>query len=234
MSLNCTPEDLEVRETEEIYDEYDIEVSSETPAIRNSKLKHLLEILENISLGVDGAKDFEAWCHKAIRICFAKGLRNVELKPNRNAKLQRDVVATNLGEGDAWRRIYEDYGTRQVIFEIKNKEFLSAEDYQQIVSYLSGDYGRLAFVVNRSHTVDLFKDRDVEWVREMYAAHKVLIIKLTGKFLSKQLMKLRNPQKHDAVDDSVHRLLDTYTRLYVSGEKKPQPGSRRRRGHKQK
>ena len=229
MALNCPPDGPSGDDTEEIYDEYDIEVSSETPAIRNSKIDFLLEGLLKIGLGEEGAAEFENWWHKTIRICFAKGLRNVELKPNKNAKLRRDVVATNLGEGDAWRRIYEDYDTRQVVFEIKNKDSLAAADYQQIRSYLTGEYGRLGFVVNRSETEDLYRDKDVEWVREMYATHKVLIIKLTGRFLSKQLRKLRNPQKHDAVDNSIHRLLDTYTRLYVAGEPKPRGSKRRRR-----
>ena len=220
IALNCKRDDIDSYQADEIFDEYDIEVSSETPEIRNSKIQDLLDGLLAIPLGNSGATEFESWCHRAIRICFAKGLRNVELKPNKMAKSRRDVVATNLGEGDAWRRIYEDYGTRQVTFEIKNVEELTSSDYQQIQSYLTGDYGRLGFVVSRSESVDLYKNKDVEWIRELYATHKVLIIKLTGKFLGGQLEKLRKPQKHDAVDNSIHSLLDTYARLYVAGQTK--------------
>jgi hypothetical protein len=228
MALNCSRNTLEPREAEEIYDEYDIEVSSETPEIRNAKIRELIAQLAAIEEGTAGACEFELWCQKAIRICFAKGLRNVELKPNKLARSRRDVVATNLGEGNAWRRIYEDYKTRQVTFEIKNYKGLDAADYQQVQSYLTGDYGRLAFVVTRDDSVDLYKNRDVDWVRELFATHHVLIIKLTGKFLSNLLHKLRNPQKHDAVNDAVHRLLDTYTRLYISGQTKPS-GSREKK-----
>lgn len=220
MAMNCSQRTIEVSMAAEIFDEYDIEVSSTTPEIRNAKIRELIGQLASIQEGSEGSAAFENWCHKAIRICFAKGLRNVELKPNNLAKSRRDVVATNLGEGDAWRRIYEDYSTRQVTFEIKNYKGLEASDYQQIQSYLTGDYGRLAFVVTRDDTVDLFANKDVEWVRELWATHKVLILKLTGKFLSSLLDKLRKPQKHDAVNDSVHRLLDTYTRLYISGQTK--------------
>ena len=228
MALDCRRSEFEEYEADEIFDEYDIEVSSETPEIRNSKIQSLLDRLLEIPLGSEGATEFELWCQKAIRICFAKGLRNVELKPNKLAKMRRDVVATNLGEGDVWRRIYEDYGSRQVTFEIKNVEELDATDYQQIQSYLTGEYGRLAFVVTRSETIDLYKNKDVEWVREMYVAHKVVIVKLTGRFLSAQLGKLRRPQKHDAVDNSIHSLLDTYTRLYIAGQTKG-VGKRKRR-----
>ena len=236
MALNCVHGEMEQDQVEEIYDEYDIEVSSETPEIRNAKIQELTNTLAAIPMGVAGAKQFEDWCHAAVRICFAKGLRNVELKPNRGATSRRDVVATNLGESGAWRRIYEDYGTRQVTFEVKNVETLSAADYQQVLSYLGGAYGRVAFVVTRSETEELHKGRDVEWVRDLYAAHNVLIIKLTGRFLSGQLRKLRNPQKHDAVDDSVHRLLDTYARLYVVGQTAERAARRRgkRRGGKRR
>jgi hypothetical protein len=220
MALNCTRNTLVASEAEEIFDEYDIEVSSETPAIRNGKIKDLVTQLTNIEEGRAGSEKFEVWCQKAIRICFAKGLRNVELKPNKLAKSRRDVVATNLGEGDAWRRIYDDYRVRQVTFEIKNYKGLESADYQQIQSYLTGEYGKLAFVITRDDSVDLYANKDVEWVREIYANHRVLIIKLTGKFLSNLLDKLRNPQKHDAINNAVHRLLDTYTRLYIAGQAK--------------
>ncbi len=234
MALNCTRARIELDDAEEIYDEYDIEVSSETPEIRNAKIRDLIGQVSDIEEGNRGASDFEVWCQKAIRICFAKGLRNVELKPNKLAKSRRDVVATNLGDGDVWRRIYEDYGTRQVTFEVKNYKGLEAADYQQIQSYLSGDYGALAFVITRDDSVDLYANRDVEWVRELYLNHRVLVIKLTAKYLSGLLLKLRNPQKHDAVNNAIHRLLDTYTRLYIAGQPmstsaQKEKGKRRRR-----
>lgn len=177
MALNCTKNAMKSSEAEEIFDEYDIEVSSETPEIRNAKIRELIKQLDSIPEGASGAAHFESWCHKAIRICFAKGLRNVELKPNKMAKTRRDVVATNLGEGDAWRRIYEDYGVRQVTFEIKNYKGLEAADYQQVQSYLTGDYGKLAFVVTRDDSVDLHANKDLEWVRDLWGKHKVLIVK---------------------------------------------------------
>lgn len=228
MALNCTHSDMEQHEVEEIYDEYDIEVSSETPAIRNAKIQELTNTLAAIPAGVVGAGQFEDWCHAALRICFAKGLRNVELKPNRQAPSRRDVVATNLGESGAWRRIYEDYGTRQVTFEIRNVGALTAADYQQVLPCLGGPYGRVAFVVTRGVTEDLHKGRDVEWVRDLHTEHGVLVIMLTGRFLCTQLGKLRIPQKHDAVDDSIHRLLNAYTKLYVVGPMSERTSGRRR------
>jgi len=232
IALNCPNSGLEERSAEEIYDECDIELSSEAKEFRDSKIQTLVSRLTQIPVGISGCTAFEDWCFNAIRICFAKGLRNIEWKPNRAGTTRRDIVATNLGDHGVWKRIYEDYGTRQVTFEVKNTLDLTAADYQQVRSYLTGDYGRVAFVVTRSETVDLYSGRDVEWVRDLHAAHNVLVIKLTGRFLSSQLGKLRNPQKHDAVDDSIHRLLDTYTRLYMQGQAKERRRRRKKRRKK--
>lgn len=219
-ALNITQNGLTASEADEIFDEYDIHVSSETPIIRNERIKQLIGQLSDIPEGQEGSARFEQWCQSAIRICFAKGLRNVELKPNRAAKSRRDVVATNLGEGDAWRRIYDDYGSRQVTFEIKNYQGLKADDYYQILNYLTGEYGRLGFFVTRDERMDVLADKDLGWIREMYSKHNILVIKITAKWLARLLDKLKNPQKHDAVNRNMHTLLDTYARLYIEGQSK--------------
>ena len=74
-----------------------------------------------------------------------------------------------------------------------------------------------------------FAGKQVDWVRDLWANHKVLVIKLTSRYLCNLLHKLRNPQKHDAVNDDVHRLLDAYSRLYLSGQGLPMPECGRER-----
>jgi hypothetical protein len=223
IALNCSRDGLQPAEAEEIYDEYDIEVASESSDMRRQKIVALTSELDEIELGTEGDSEFEIWCHKAIRICFARSLRNVELKPNKQARQRRDVVGTNLGTSSAWARIREDYGTRQVVFEVKNYQNITASDYQQVLTYLTGEYGRLAFAITRDETVDLYSSRDVEWVRDLWSGHKVIVIKITGIWLRKHLHKLIDPKRHEDVDDSIHKLLDTYTRLYLSGETSPPP-----------
>jgi hypothetical protein len=139
-----------------------------------------------------------------------------------------------LGEKGVWKRIRDDYGTRQVVFEVKNYKGITSADYQQVLSYLTGEYGRLAFVVTRDDTVDLFANRDVEWVRDMYANHKVLIIKITGIYLRKLLYKLRSPQRHDDVDGAIHKLLDAYTRLYLAGQTAQAASTAKRQSRKKR
>ncbi|HCI6785468.1 TPA: ATP-binding protein, partial [Klebsiella pneumoniae] len=121
---------------DDIHDEYDIEVSSVAVEQRKQRIGSMIQELNNIPEGMEGAVDFEAWALKAIKILFATNLTNIELHPNKNGLQQRDIIATNLAESTVWNRILTDYGSRQVIFEIKNYKDLGATEYRQVNSYL--------------------------------------------------------------------------------------------------
>ena len=75
----------------------------------------------------------------------------------------------------------------------------------------------------------MYKDKDLEWIREMYSKHNILVVKLSGKWFAKMLHKLRRPQKHDAVNDAMHVLLDTYIRMYVDGQPFAEKRKKRRK-----
>lgn len=226
MALDCV--DAGDAELSEIYDEYSIETSPASPSVRNRMIEALVSRLGELEIGANDAMEFERWCEDAVRICFAKGLRNVERNPSPQAPLRPDVVATNVGEGNFWRRIVDDYGCRQVIFEVKNKTTLEAADFQQVTSYMGDDYGSVAFIITREDRIELERGPDLEMVRELYLRQNKLVVKLTGKFFCKLLRKLRTPGKHDVVNDALHRVLDTYVRLYIRGGS----GGRRRRKQK--
>lgn len=216
-ALNLAQQSFDERAAQQIYDEYDIEVSSENPVQRSKRLSQLMAVLNEIPLGREGAEAFEDWCLQAIRIVFAGGLRNIQLHPNGTAIHRRDVVGTNLGETLAWKRIYEDRKCRQVIFEIKNYKSPKMEDYRQILSYLTDDYGKLAFIVTRDDD-HILRDSSGElgWMKELERGHGVLIIKITGRLLYSLLGKLRNPQKHDHAEKVLLSILDEYVRVYLS------------------
>lgn len=218
MALNLQRNSLNPEEAEDIYDEYDIEISSDNPEQRKKRLGQIINELDSIQVGREGFSEFEDWCLQAIKIVFAGSLRNIEHHPNKDAVQRRDVVATNLCESRVWKRIYEDYKSRQIIFEIKNFENIGGDEYRQMLSYLTGDYGKFGIIINRDDDHMLKKGKELEWFREMYSSHKIIVIKITGKYLCDLLSKLRNPQKHDIPDKSLNKLLDTYTRLYVSGK----------------
>ncbi|MDZ6282161.1 ATP-binding protein, partial [Klebsiella pneumoniae] len=58
--------------------------------------------------------------------------------------------------------------------------------------------------------------RDFDWTKEMYQSHNSLIIKLPAKYISKLLQKLRNPEKHDAIDSQMGKLLTLYETSYMA------------------
>lgn len=215
LALGTQQSELQLDEAEEIHDEYDIEVSSASVEQRNQRIGALLQELADIPEGKPGAVDFEAWCLKVVKVIFAGAICNVEIHPNKNGLQQRDIVGTNLSETKFWKRVNEDYKTRQIIFEVKNYRELSATDYRQVNSYLCNGYGNLAFIITRDFNNNLSKDKELNWVKELFSDHKKLVIKLSAKFLEKHLRKARSPQKHDALDKELSNLIDTYIRQYL-------------------
>jgi len=215
-ALNLSHDQLDQEEAEQIYDEYEITIASHSSDERKKLLGQLISELNTIPTGSDGATRFEDWSKRALEIAFARQLVNIQLKPNLSATQRRDIVATNEGQG-VWRRIVEDYGTRQVIFEVKNYESIRINEFRQVHSYLGKEYGRLGFIVCRDTVAGLQKGPELDAFREFYAKDS-LIVKLTAGQLVGILSKLRSPDKSDAGELLLSRLLDTYVRLYAAGQ----------------
>ncbi|MEO4030385.1 hypothetical protein ABH313_20355 [Chromobacterium vaccinii] len=205
-------------DSQEIFDEYEITISSQVKEMRDIRIGRMISELNKISLGVDDASQFEEWCKQAIDLIAARGLTNVQLKPNGAASLRRDIVATNNALSGFWRRVREDYNSRQVVFEIKNYERIGVDEYRQAYAYLGNEYGKFAFIICRDKVKELVKGADLDAFVEFYRGHNVMIIKLTVSFLVSMLSKLRSPQKFDTADDQLEKLLDNHIRLYASGQ----------------
>lgn len=127
------------------------------------------------------------------------------------------MVGRNTGNTETWKRILDDYAARQVVFEVKNfSTDLGPMEYRQMLSYLSGEHGRLGFIINRSKDSNLEKERELQWVREIYHEHdRRVVVKLPATLIASWISKLRSPQKHDAADKGLGSLLDTYERMYL-------------------
>lgn len=93
--------------------------------------------LNFIPLGHDGQTVFENWTLAALKIVFSQHLGSLEFHPNKDAIQRRDIVGTNLASTAVWERIRQDYDVRQVIFEVKNYEALTSDDYRQTLSMKS-------------------------------------------------------------------------------------------------
>ena len=216
LALNLSDNSLERDQAENIYDEYDIKVSSVSEEQRRTRIGQILEEIKDINHGLSDCHAYEDWCFQALKLIFAGVLSNIELHSNKNGRQQRDIIATNMAVVPVWRRILDDYGTRQVIFEIKNYVDLSADEYRQMNTYLANDHGRLGFIITRSKDNNLEKGKELDWAQELYFNHgKKIVIKLSEHYLTKYLSKLRSPQKHDAANIELNKLIDTYIRQYL-------------------
>ncbi|EEW8719886.1 ATP-binding protein, partial [Escherichia coli] len=152
LGLNLNRNALAPEEAEEINDEYDINIISDNSAIRNKTIGQITTHLDQIPIGNEGATEFEQWCLDALRIVFASHLTDIKSHPNGNAVQRRDIIGTNGGKSDFWKRVLEDYKTRQVVFDAKNFEELGPSEYRQLQSYLTGPYGKLGFIINRDES----------------------------------------------------------------------------------
>ncbi|MFC2973845.1 P-loop ATPase, Sll1717 family [Azotobacter bryophylli] len=215
LGLNLSKNALSPDEAEEINDEYDIKVESLNPKLRNTKIGQVVSHLDQIPPGREGDREFELWCLEALRIVFAAHLTGLQLHPNGAAVQRRDIIGTNRSKSEFWTRVLHDYKVRNVVFDSKNYQDLGADEYRQLQSYLTGSYGKLGFIINRDTDEHLINGKDLDWTREMFQSHQALVIKLPAKFLCKLLQKLRNPEKHDAIDRQMWNLLTTYETNYL-------------------
>lgn len=217
-ALNVQSEAMEPGTAEDIFDEYEIVVSSQTKELREQKLGRLMSEITSIEMGTVGAAEFEDWCKRSIELIFAGELSNVTLKANGNASARRDIVATNEAIKGFWKRIRDDYGTRMVVFEIKNYEKLGVDEYRQAHSYLGKEYGKFAIIVCRDKMKELSKDAEMGAFREFYNKDAV-ILKVTASAIVQALSKIRSPQKFDAAGEMFSRHLDTHITMYANGQK---------------
>jgi len=217
-ALNISQSQLGRDDAEEIYDEYDITLVSEEKERRKKALGQRITALGNITEGHSGQDEFEEWCCEAVKVAFSGYLRNVQLRPNASATQRRDIVATNTGEGNVWSYILSAYKAHQVIFEVKNHSELGPAEFRQMLSYLTGPYGNLGFFINRAKKWQLEKGKALDWVQEMWKTHSKLILILPASVFSDIMSKLRSPQKFDVATDLLEKILDTYERMYLSGQ----------------
>jgi hypothetical protein len=216
-ALNLQHDVLEQSDAEQIFDEYEITIASASAETRSLLLGRLISELHQIPKGDDGADQFEGWCKRAIEIAFARQLTNVALKPNKQAPQRRDIVATNQGEEGVWKRILQDYGTRLVIFEVKNYDVLGVGEYRQVHSYLDREYGKCGFIICRDSMQAIPKGGTLDAFREFYMKGYV-IVKISATTLITLLSKLRSPWKVDAGSNMLSSILDDHVLLYASGQ----------------
>lgn len=198
----------------DIHDDYETRVNSQVGDIRTKRLGQLLSDLPRI--GMEGAQDYEKWLLRVCQILFAGDLGNFELHPAPGSVQRRDVVATNEAERGFWKRILDDYGVRQVVFEAKNYDDLKPDDYRQALSYSGRHYGKLVFLVTRSDALGLDTVAR-SWVKDIWDNQKVLLFVLPAAILVQCIKKTRRPTSaRPYTNQALMKRLDTFERSYLA------------------
>lgn len=215
IALNLTKNSLDPEDAEEIYDEYDIEISSDNPSRRSQKIGQLESQLRDIDEGMTGLAEFSEWCYKALSVIYAGALSGFEKSENGLIENESEIVAINLRKTDAWKKLSRDFDTRDVVFRIVNKRSVDKESYDRVRSRLGDRYGKLGFIVCRDDDSELRKGRDLDFVREIYNSDHKVIVKVTAKWIITNLHKLRNPQKHNEPDRLLGNIVKRYLNMYL-------------------
>jgi hypothetical protein len=78
--------------------------------------------------------------------------------------LIRDMLFYNNRNTDFLKDIYDDYGSRQIVMELKNVKYVEREHINQVNRYLNEQFGRFGVIITRNplpramfkHTIDLW------------------------------------------------------------------------------
>lgn len=216
-ALNIQSDILEENILIEIYDDGDKkgQAKEEIKDLRTKNIGRIISNLPKMSEGREDALKFEQWVLQAVKLLFSGRLSNVELNPNKDAIQRRDVIATNIAEKGFWKRVREDYNSRQIIFEVKNFSSIKLDNVRQALSYTKGSYGSFIIVVTRNKA-DGLSMTERGWVKEMWDQFKVIIFLLPAPILARCISKLRTTARFDYAEKQLNKRLDTYERSYLS------------------
>jgi hypothetical protein len=213
----------------QVNDEYAVPPTGPAVDVRLQRLGRMPEELSGIPVGHAGSGKFEGWVLRAVRLLLSGQLANIELKPNpHNALSQRDVVGTNATVTSFWKRVHEQYGTLQVVFECKNYDELTPEDFRQVNDYLHGEYGRVAFVVRLGQNEQLTPNEQ-DRIRAMFHEHQKLVVIVPTPLLVLCIRKMRKTHKYDYTEFTIAKHVDYIVRTVLSMRHEPRFRTKRKK-----
>ncbi len=216
-ALNIQSNVLEENILIEIYDDGDKkgQAKEEIKDLRYKNIGRIISNLPKMNEGKEDAHKFEQWVLQAVKLLFSGRLSNTDLNPNKDSIQRRDIVATNMAENGFWKRVREDYSSRQIIFEVKNFSNLKLDNIRQVLSYSGGSYGSFIIIVNRNKAEGL-STIERGWIKEMWDQHKIIVFVLPAPILVRCISKLRTANRFDYAEKQLSKRLDTYERSYLS------------------
>ncbi|KJY79787.1 P-loop ATPase, Sll1717 family [Vibrio nigripulchritudo] len=217
LALGSSNVDISLSEAEDIHDEYDIEVSSFDKEFRTQKIGALISDLNKISENLEEKSDFNQWLMKSMKILWASNLVNIKINEKSNYST---ISANNVANSSVWKEIYRTYNCKEVLFDVHNKTILERKDYLDLSIRTNSIGNKISFIISRDKNNNIPKDMELKWVREIYSKYSIIIIKLSSKFIERQLSKSRNPQKHDDINKEISKIIRQYHNMWLPSKKK--------------
>jgi len=173
------------------------------------KLRGILYDLDKLPRGREGASQFEELIGQVIKLCFFRSLTNVQPKVrSRDATVIRDWIASNRAPAGFWAVVRDKYHATQVIWECKNYDRLSADDFQQTAYYMNNTVGRLVVVVFRGQELEASYARHVERIANDKQGIVLILTEKDVRVFLRQAMNGKFKEDHiNEVYDRVSRLI---------------------------
>lgn len=191
-------------------------VANEVQDLRVKRLGQIVEELHRIKVVPDDSKRLETWVRNALQVLFSGALSNIEVQRSDGSPSQCRMIATNIAERGVWKRVLEDYKSRQVLIEISNDTEVTEDMLGKAALGLSGHFGNFLLFVTRNPSEGL-TDSERRWVKEIWNQHRKMVLIVPAHMLARAQSKLRAKKKRvDYADDLLGKRLDTFERDYVN------------------
>lgn len=144
----------------------------------HERLEHLLSELETLAHGPANSRQFEDIVGETIRLCFYRSLANVQARVRDvSGTVIRDWIASNVAPLGFWEVIRSRYNAVQVVWECKNYDDLSADDFHQAAYYMSSPGGNFVILVFRGE----IKNHYFDHIRRIAVDKNGLVLLVTEK-----------------------------------------------------
>lgn len=169
----------------------------------NQKLQEMLSRLEYIVKGPKGASEFEEFVGEVIKLCFFRTLTNAQPKSRNNQGVTiKDWITSNRAPSGFWEVIRSKYDATQIVWECKNYDKLSADDFHQTAYYMNDVVGRFVVMVCRAQEIESSYYRHIERIAK--DKHGMVLI-LTEKDLR---VFIRQAIKGKVKEDHINEIFD--------------------------
>lgn len=172
------------------------------------EIQRLQNEIRTLPHGTQDSEKFEDFVGDVIKLCFFSGLTNVEPKVRDvSGRVVRDWIAANHSPEGFWELIRHKYGSVQVIWECKNYDDLSADDFQQASYYMNEAIGRFVIVAFRGKEK---KKHYFEHIRRINSENKGMVLLLDQRDME---VFLRHAVNGKSNQSHLQELYDSTVRL---------------------